>query len=359
MTSEDFTVYFQTLPADKLDVSFKLEADRMSNLTLDKDAFAKEIQVVMEERRMRTDDNPQALTTERYNAIAYINNPYSHPVVGWMSDLQQMTASDLRAWYQSWYAPNNAILIVVGDVNPDKVFSLAKKYFGGTSSKKLPAIKPVEEPPPIGIRRIDVQIPAQLPWVILGYGTPTLTSDPESLEPYALTILAYILGGGDSSRLNRDLVRQQQIAVSASADYDLYNLYHNLLTVSATPSKGITNENLQNALQKEISSLQTDLVSQEELARAKALLVASHTFEQDSLMAQAANLALPEVTGLNWRQENEFVNRIESITPQQVRSVAKRYLTNDRVIIGTLEPIGPPSEATHQGETYESTSVIH
>jgi zinc protease len=359
MTAEDFTVYFQSLPADKLAVSFELESDRMSHLTLDDSAFTKEIQVVMEERRMRTEDDPQALTTERLNAIAFINNPYNQPVVGWMSDLQQMTASDLRQWYQQWYVPNNAIIIVIGDVKPEQVLELAKQYFSQSTAKSLSPIKPTQEISDVGSRYLKVRVPAQLPWVILGYNTPSLTTAAQSSDPYALTVLAYLLGGGDSSRLNHDLVRGQQIAASASANYDLYHLHSGLLTISATPTKNISSPDLQLALEKEVAQLQKDLVSPQELARAKALLVAEHVFEQDSLMAQAFNLGLPEMTGLSWRVESEFIPHIEKVTAQQVREAAQRYLTPTQLTVGVLEPVSQPSTpaSAPSGEPHEQSTI--
>lgn len=359
MTAGDYTVYFQTLPADRLPLSFKLEADRMENLTLDKDAFAKEIQVVMEERRMRTEDDPQALTTEKFNAIALINDPYSRPVIGWMSDLQQLKIEDLRAWYKQWYAPNNAVVIVVGDVKPENVLALAKQYFGKLSAKSLPSLRSQQEVSASGTRHITVRIPAKLPWVVMGYNTPSLTTDPQSSDPYTLMVLAYLLGGSDSSRLNQDLVRGQQIAVSVSADYGIYNLYSNLLTLSATPAKSTSKEDLQQALAKEVARLQTDLVSPEELARAKASLVASHVYDQDSLMEQAINLGLPEVTGLSWQLEQQLITKIENVTAEQIRTAAKRYLVADNLTIGYLDPITQTNAPATTGEPHDHSTIIH
>lgn len=359
MTSDDFTAFYQSLPADQLALSFRLEADRMHNLSLDKEAFAKEIQVVMEERRLRTEDNPQTLTTERFKAAAFINDPYSHPVVGWMSDLKQMTVDDLRAWYQQWYVPNNAVVIVVGDVQPESVFALAKQYFAAVPAKPLPALKPVQLVTGLGVRRVNVQAPAQLPWVILGYNTPSLTTDPQSNDPYALMVLAYLLGGGDSARLNRDLVRGQQIATSITADYDIYNLYSNVLTISATPAKSATVVDLENAVKKAIQDLQTNLVTTAELSRAKALLVAGHVFDQDSATAQAINLGLPEMTGLSWRVENDFVSHVQSVTAEQVRAVAKKYLGADNLTVGVLEPTGQSTTPASGGEIHAPAEIIH
>lgn len=359
MTSDDFTVYYQSLPAEKLALSFDLESDRMSHLNLDKNAFEKEIQVVMEERRMRVEDKPQALTLERFNAIAFINNPYSQPTAGWMSDLQQMSIDDLRSWYHEWYVPNNAVIIVVGDVQSGQVYALAKKYFGAIHSQPLPIIHQTQDVSGLGVRKINVHIPAQLPFLILGYNTPSLTANPQSADPYALLVLSYLLSGGDSSRLNHDLVRGQQIAVSTSANYDIYNLYNNLFTISAIPAKGVSPEQLQQALQKQVDNLQNDLVTPEELDRAKALIIAQHVYDQDSLSNQAINLGVAEVTGVGWRTETDFVLRIQNINAQQIRSVAQRYLVNNNLTVGILDPITSFNSPATSGETREDQTTIN
>ncbi len=359
MTSDDFTVYYQSLPAEKLALSFDLESDRMSHLNLDKNAFEKEIQVVMEERRMRVEDKPQALTLERFNAIAFINNPYSQPTAGWMSDLQQMSIDDLRSWYHEWYVPNNAVIIVVGDVQSDQVYTLAKKYFDAIHSQPLPIIHQTQDVSALGVRKINVHIPAQLPFLILGYNTPSLTANPQSADPYALLVLSYLLSGGDSSRLNHDLVRGQQIAVSTSANYDIYNLYNNLFTISAIPAKGVSPEQLQQALQKQVDNLQNDLVTPEELDRAKALIIAQHVYDQDSLSNQAINLGVAEVTGVGWRAETDFVSRIQNINSQQIRSVAQRYLVNNNLTVGILDPITSFNSPATSGETREDQTTIN
>ncbi len=185
MTTNDQTVYFQKFSADKLPLSFRLESDRMHNLTLSDQDFNKEIQVVMEERRMRFDDNPNALTYERFMATAFVNNPYHHQTIGWMTDLKHMTAQDVRDWYHTWYVPNNAIVIVVGDVNPEKVLALAKHYFGPLKSKPVPTLKPRTEIPASGTKHVDVYAPANLPLLMMGYQTPSLVTAKDSWKPYA------------------------------------------------------------------------------------------------------------------------------------------------------------------------------
>lgn len=339
ITSDDFTFYYQTLPADQLELSFTLEADRMQNLSIEESAFLKEIQVVMEERRMRTEDNPQALTMERFNAIAFINNPYSHPVVGWMSDLQQMTVEDLRSWYHQWYIPNNAIIIVVGNVQPQQVYALAEKYFASIKPGNLVSPRPTEEVSALGARRIDVSIPAKLPLLLFGYNTPSLTKTSKNQQdPYVLMVLTYLLGGGESSRLNRDIVRGQQLAASASAYYSIYNLYSNLLYLTLTPSKQTSLATLENVLSNALIQLQTQMVDATELQRAKALIIAEHVYDQDSLLSQVISLAMPEVNNLSWRLEDEFTQRIEAVTADQVLAAAKKYLVKTELTIGSLQP---------------------
>ncbi len=339
ITSDDFTFYYQTLPADQLELSFTLEADRMQNLSIEESAFLKEIQVVMEERRMRTEDNPQALTMERFNAIAFINNPYSHPVVGWMSDLQQMTVEDLRSWYHQWYIPNNAIIIVVGNVQPQQVYALAEKHFASIKPGNLISPRPTEEVSALGTRRIDVSIPAKLPQLIFGYNTPSLTKTAKNQQdPYVLMVLTYLLGGGESSRLTRDLVRGQQLAANASAYYSMYNLYSNLMCLTLTPSKQTSLATLENVLSNVLTQLQTQIVDATELQRAKALIIAGHVYDQDSLISQAISLALPEVNNLSWRLEDEFTQRIEAVTADQVLAAAKKYLVKTELTIGSLQP---------------------
>lgn len=195
-TSRDYTAYHQTLSADRLEVAFKLEADRMRNLTLSAEEFAKEIEVVKEERRLRTEDKPASLTYEQLSAVAYRSLPYANPVIGWMADLENMTVEDLASWYRLWYAPNNAILVVVGDVQAEQVLALAKRYFGPIEAETIPLQKARSEPRQRGVTRVTVRAPAREPYLIFGFKTPVVGSSDEDWEPYALEILASVLDGG-------------------------------------------------------------------------------------------------------------------------------------------------------------------
>ncbi|MBI5451042.1 MAG: insulinase family protein [Gammaproteobacteria bacterium] len=350
-TGTDYTAYFQQLEQGRLAISFELEADRMRNLLLDKDEFAKELQVVKEERRMRTEDDPQGLTDEQFRAAAFVNNPYHNPIIGWMDDLDHLTVDDLQQWYQRWYAPNNAILVVVGDVKPAAVYTLAKKHFGGIKpAAALTATKPRREIAQPGVRRITVKAPAELPYLMMGYKVPTLASQTaeSASEPYALEVLAGILDGNDSARFAKELRRGKQIAAEVSAGYDTIARYDSLLLLDGTPAQGQTIAALEQALRAQIKALRSELVSVDELARIKAQVIADKVYERDSVFYQAMQIGSLESVGLSWRVLDSYLSNIEAVTPQQVMDVARKYLGDDQLTIAELQPL-PPAEgaATH------------
>ena len=204
-TSKDYTAYFQRLEKSRLPVSFELESDRMRNLKLDDEEFAKEVRVVMEERRLRTEDKPTSLTYEQFMATAFTSSSYRIPTIGWMDDLENMQLADLQQWYDRWYAPNNAIVVVVGDIVPEEVLALARQHFGPLKPETLTAPKPRVEPKQAGQRRVTVRVPAEVPYVVMGYKVPVLKTAAVDWEPYALTVLAGVLDGGSSARLTAEL----------------------------------------------------------------------------------------------------------------------------------------------------------
>ena len=340
-TGRDYTAYFQQLEHSRLEVSFDLESDRMRNLSLPEAEFAKERQVVLEERRMRTDDNPEALSQELFNASAYLNSGYHHPVIGWRTDIEQYARADLVDWYRRWYRPDNATLVVVGDVDPEAVHALARRYFGPLEAPPTrPAYHgPTREVEQRGLRRSTIEAPAELPYLLLGYKVPVLHDEPGSWEPYALDVLAGILAGGDSSRLPSRVVRGQQIAASADAGYDLYAREQELLTLDGTPSQGHTLTELETALRAEIDALREHPVGEDELERIKAQVVASEVYQRDSVFYQAMKIGMLETVGLGWRVADEYVDRIRAVTPAQVQAVARKYLIDERLTITELHPL--------------------
>ncbi|CAL1241025.1 M16 family metallopeptidase [Candidatus Methylocalor cossyra] len=344
-TGQDYTAYFQSLEKSRLPVSFELEADRMRNLKLLEPEFAKEQQVVLEERRLRTDDQPRAKLREHFEAVAYTNSPYKNPVIGWPDDVGKLTLDDLKKWYGLWYAPNNATVVVVGDVQPEEVFKQAKKYFGPLKRSELPPIKPRREVEQLGPRRLTVRLPAKLPYLLMGYKTPALATAAEDWEAYALEVAAGILDGGSSSRLTSRLVRGQQIAASAEASYDLYSRLSNLFTLAGTPAQGRSLAELEHALGEEVRRLRDEPVAAEELERVKAQVLAGHVYQLDSMFYQAMELGTAETVGLGWRKVREYVDKVNAVTAEQVRQVAQKYLIEDGLTVAYLEPLPVPEGA--------------
>lgn len=343
-TNYDYTAYFEKVAASQLPVCFELEADRMQHLLLDKDEFAKEIKVIQEERRMRTDDNPQALTFERYLAAAHLTDPYHHPIIGWMGDLKQMRIEDLRAWYQSFYAPNNATLVVVGDVQASKVYDLAKLYFGGLTRRPAFARKLQTEPPVLGTKSVEIHAPAQLPMLMFGYTVPGIKTAKESWEPYALEIIAGLLDAGDGARFAKDLIRGSHIASSADVYYNLYARYQTQFVIFGTPNQTQTVGDLKTAMLREIKRLQVEPVSDMELTRIKTQIIAQKTFEKDSIFGQAMELGLLETVGIGSQEAASYTQRINQITPAQIQETAKRYFNDNAMTEARLIPLAQPKE---------------
>ena len=294
-TSTDYTCYFQQLEKSNLPLAFKLEADRMVNLNLTKEEFDKEIKVVMEERRWRTDDKPQSMVNEAFQGTVYRAHPYARPVVGFMNDLENMTYEDALEWYTHWYAPNNATIVVVGDVNAQEVYQLAKQYFGKLKPKVLPARKPQVEPVQIGERRVMVKAPAKQSYLLMGYHVPSLKDADQDWEPYALEVLAGVLSGNPAARLNQKLVRETQLAVDVSAGYDLLSRGRlSLFELDGTPSEGKTVADLEAGLLQQIEKIKESGVTVEELDRVKAGVIAADVYQRDSMFYQAMQIGTVE-----------------------------------------------------------------
>ena len=337
-TGQDYTAYFQTMEASRLAVSFELEADRMRNLHLLPEELKKELQVVTEERRMRTDDNPQAKMQEQFMSVAYSNSSYKHPIIGWPADIANYTVEDLQAWYQRWYAPNNATLVVVGDVQSAAVFELAEKYFGALKPDEIKPLKPQTEIEQLGVRKMIVKVPAKLPSLLMGYKVPVLKTAANEWEVYALEVLAGVLDGGNSARLSSDLVRGKQIAVSANAGYEMTSRLSGLFELEATPAEGKSIAQLEAALKTEVKKLQDSLISIDELQRIKAQVLASDIYQRDSNFYQAMQIGTLETVGLGWQKADDYVPKINQVTAEQVREVAQKYLVEDHLTIAYLEP---------------------
>ncbi|MGC2047694.1 MAG: pitrilysin family protein [Gallionella sp.] len=337
-TNNDYTAYFQQLDKAQLPLAMKLESDRMHNLNLSAAEFSKEIKVVMEERRMRTDDDPQSLLYENLMATAYQEHPYHHPVIGWMSDLEALTVKDAQDWYTRWYAPNNAALVIAGDVKANDVFALAQRYYGSIPKVVLPARRNFTEPKQVGIRRLVVKAPAELPQLVMSYHTPTVRDPENDWKPYALEILAGVLDGNESARLNKHLVREQQIASSAGAGYDSTARGPSTFTLEATPSAGKTVQETEAALRQEIAQLVKDGVNPDELKRVKAQVTAAEVYKLDSLFYQAMQIGQMESFGLGHQAIPVMLDKLQLVTADQVQQVAREFLQDDNLTVAVLDP---------------------
>ena len=337
-TGRDYTAYFQMLHKSKLPLALKLEADRMVNLVLAEEEFAREIKVVMEERRWRVEDRARALVHEQLMATALHAHPYRRPVIGWMNDLENMRVEDARDFYRRWYAPNNALLVVVGDVVPGEVFELAQREFGAIGAGRLPERKPQEEPPQRGIRRLTVKAPADQPYVLMAYRVPVLRDPRNDWEPYALDMLAGVLDGNEAARLNRTLVRDEQLASSAGAGYEGVARGPGLFYLRGVPAAGRTAEQLEQGLRRELQKIAAEGVAADELKRIRAQIVASQVYQRDSMFFQARQIGAMETIGLPHETLDLMMEKLRQITPEQVQAVARKYFGDDGLTVAYLEP---------------------
>ncbi len=340
-TTQDHTSYFVTIAADKIDLVLKLEADRMQHLLLDPQALDTERQVVMEERRTRTEDDPEGFLGEEVSAIAFKAHPYRWPIIGWMEDIRRITPEEVRAFYRTYYVPNNALIVVVGDFKAAELLEKITRHFGPIPRGPDPRPVNTTEPPQNDERRVTVKKPAQLPLIFIGYHVP----NSRSADAPALELLSVLLSEGRASRLYHRLVYEQQIALSASGDYSYFSADPNLFWFSATarPEKQI--EEIEKALMREVERLKTELVSEDELARAKNQVEASFVFQQDSLYRRASVLARFELSG-GWRLLDRFIPMVRAVSAQELQQVARRYFADEWRNVGILIPVRPTGPAS-------------
>ena len=339
-TSDDYTAYYQVLARDRLPVAFELEADRLASLKLPPEEFEREIEVIMEERRLRTDDKPSALAFERFKAMAYPASGYSIPTIGWMADLKRMTVEELRTWYERWYAPNNATLVVVGDVTVDEVRTLAERYFGPIEKREIPIAKrPLELDEP-GERRLRLHVQTQVPSLIMAFNTPSLATSENPREIHALRLISALLDGGYSARLPKQLERGEELVTSASAWYNAYARGDTLFVMSAAPNmqKGRTLEEVEAGLWDQLEQLKQSAPSAEELERVRAQVIAGLVYERDSITQQATTIGQLETVGLSWRLKDEELSALEAVTPEDIQQVARTYFTRSRLSVAHVLP---------------------
>ena len=345
-TSMDYTGYFQQIPARRLEDVMKLEADRFANNRWADSEFVKEIEVVKEERRMRTEDNPRSLLYETLLATTYTASPYRRPIVGWMSDLDSMTPADAREFYRKWYVPANAVVVVVGDVDPVQVWRLADKHYGRIPARAVPARKPRIEPLQTGLRRVEVKAPAEQAYVALAFKVPGLRSlsgaDPANDDALALTVLAAVLDGYSGARLERALSQgTDRVADSAGASNGLLGRGPQLFVLDGVPAPGKTAAQVEAALREQVARVAREGISAAELERVKTQWIASEVYKRDSLFNQAREIGTYWVLGLPLDTNDQLLARLRGVTAAQVQSVAARYFGDEQLTVAHLLPQPP------------------
>ncbi len=332
-TTANYTAYYIDFAADRVNLALELEADRMAHLSLDEKEFLPERQVVLEERRLRIDDQPAGVLGEVMRATAFLAHPYRWPVIGWESDIQAYTIQDLRRFHQRYYMPNNAVLIVAGDIRRDAVLAEIQALFGsiprGPDPPKVVTVEPLQQ----GERRVAVRKEAELPLFSAAYHTPTITH-PDS---FPLEVLGYVLAGGESARLPQRLVYEQQLASAASASYSGLSVDPYLFSLSAAPLPGKSMEDLERALFAEIECVQREPISERELAKAKNQIEAEFIFAQDSVHRLAGLLGTYESVA-SWRLLDGYLEGIRAVTAAEVQRVAAQYLVPDNRTVAILVP---------------------
>ncbi len=333
-TSRDYTAYFENISTDRVQIPIDLESDRMHHLLLKEEDFRTERMVVMEERRLRTEDNPQANLQEHMEATAFLTSPYHWPTIGWKEDIERFTLDDLKAYYKTYYNPVNAILVVVGDFKKEELLPRIEKAFGPVTKGIPPNQGRDIDPKQIGERRVFVKKEAQLPYLVMGYHVPNLRES----DSYALEVTAALLSAGKSSRLYQRLVREKRLALSVDADHSLLSRDPSLFYLSAELLPGKEVKEVESALDQEVERLTKELVGAHELEKTKNQLEASFIFSQDSLFSQAMLLAQHEIA-LSWRAVDDYLPSIRKVSPEDVQRVVKKYLIQENRTVGILIPL--------------------
>lgn len=346
-TAKDYTGYFQQVHKDSLREVMRLEADRQRNLVLKEDEFKKEIQVVMEERRLRTDDNPTSLAYETLLAQAFQANPVRNPIIGWMNDLENLTIKDVEQWYRDWYAPNNLVLIVAGDVNSEQVLAWAKEFYGSMKPRTLPARKPQAEPEQNGMRRVGLRAPAQNAFLMMAYKAPVLNQDLGALsvanqaarDLVALGVLGTLLDDPGTGRLHKRLVRDEQTAISVGAGASGVSRGPGLFYIDITASPGVSLASLEAKAKEEIARIAKEGVPDKELARVKRQAKASEVFRQDSYFSIAMEAARLLLAGRSLEDSENWLKVLDDIRSDDITRVAKQFFVDHQLTVLEFEPL--------------------
>jgi len=337
-TTTDYTAYFETIPAARVDEVLGLEAERFANLALNDVDFQKEIRVIMEERRMRTDDDPNSHMFEELSAASLRLHPYRNPVIGWMQDLKRLSIEDVRAFYKKHYVPGNATVVVVGDVDFNTVKKRVEQTFGAMQATAIPPRFNPVEPEPFGPKRISVTLPAQLPMLAITIPVPVWQPGKNDRDIAALAVATQILAGGRSARLQRELVDEKRLAFSAGAGYDPFGMGLDLWYAYAMTGPNQKPADFEAGLWTMLENMAATPVSDTVLAAAKRNMEASEVFAQDSLYLRAKEIGRMEVSGIGADHRDEWLRAIRAVSAADVEAAVGRWLKRDRSTTGTLIP---------------------
>lgn len=337
-TAYEYTGYYQQYEASRLPLALELEAERMANLRIDPEEFQREIQVVLEERRQRTDDNPNALAWEKFTGILRPGTGYAHPIIGWRREIEQYQPDMAQHWYERWYMPGNATLVIVGDVTLDQVKPQVERFFGQIPARPVPSRPEPRQADIAGERRLNLVLPVQVPTLYMGWNLPSLRTADDPHEFYVLSMLSGVLDGGSSARIERNLVRGQRLAAGAGASYQGLARGDGVFVVSATPNPGVALDDLEAAIEAEIRAIAETPPDQTELDRVRAQVLASHVFGQDSLFGQAMELGYLSMLGVDWRLRANMAEALAAVTPEEVSAAARRYLVAQRRAVAHVQP---------------------
>lgn len=351
-TSRDATAYHEQVPADRIEDVMRLGADRFATNRWPDEEFAREIEVIKEERRQRTEESPRARLFEAFNAMLWQASPYRRPIIGWMSDIEAMTPQDARDFHRRWYVPGNAAVVITGDVDVQRVRELAERHYGRIPAAAVPERKPRTEPPQHGPRRLEYRGVTEQPMVVLAWHAPRYdgrADDEANRDALALAVLAGVLDGYSGARLDRALVQGEgnagkRVADSASAGYGLLGRGPQVFTLSAVPARGVTPEMAAAALKLEVERIAREGVSEVELQRVKTQWTAGEVYKLDSIMAQAQELGSYWINGLGLDAGEVLNARLAAVTTAQVRAVAQRYFTDRTLNTGVLLPEAAAAE---------------
>jgi zinc protease len=345
-TGQDYTAYFESVAVENLPKVMAMEADRMQNLAPPEEHFKSEKDVVIEERRQRTDNDPRAMFNEQLNAALFVNHPYGTPVIGWMDEIEKYDWSDVKTYYDTWYAPNNAILVVSGDITAEKLKPLAEKYYGAMPQKIIPVRTRPNIPPAPAQTLLTLRHPAihQSVYQKIYLGPTEAKAKQESL---ALQVLAEIMNGGPTARLYKNIVSGARKATSVAFDYNSTMLDYGSIIIGGAPVDGVTPEELGTLLQAEIQKVIDGGVTEAEVKEAVQSLQDEAVFARDSVTGPAMIFGSALATGSKVSDVEQWSDNISKVTPAQIKAAAAKYLDDAKpwirpAVTGYLLPATPP-----------------